>query len=243
MSDSSQFPPIWGLLENTLIDWEGKIAAIIFLPGCNFRCRYCHAAHLLRGGPEHEVIPPQTVFDLVRNRRGWIDGVVVSGGEPLLHPTLPNLIQALKDLGVGVKLDTNGSSPDKLAALIDEGLIDFVAMDVKAPLTPEKYGEIAGVDVDVSAIRRSIDVLLQGRIDYEFRTTVCPVFTDADDVRGIAEAARGAKRLVLQQFRPQNLLDESLLDVKPYPIETLREFADIARPFVRECYVRGEKGK
>ena len=243
MSDAGPFPPIWGLLENTLIDWEGKIASIIFLPGCNFRCRYCHAAHLLRGGPDHEVIPHEAVFDLVRQRKGWIDGVVISGGEPLLHPTLPDLIRALKGLGVGVKLDTNGSSPDKLAALIDEGLIDFVAMDVKAPLTPEKYREITDVDVDVSLIQRNIDTLLAGRIDYEFRTTVCPVFTDAEDIRGIAEAVQGAKRLVLQPFRPQNLLDESLLDVKPYPIETLREFADIARPFVQECYVRGEKGK
>lgn len=242
MAETNQYPPIRGLIENTLIDWEGMIAAIVFLPGCNFRCHYCHAAHLLRTPPDPETIPVDAVFGLIEKRQGWLDGVVVTGGEALLHDPLPNLLRAIKDRGVGAKLDTNGSSPRKLAKLIDDGLVDFVAMDVKAPLDWDKYREVAGVEVNLSAIRESIGLLMEGRVDYEFRTTVCPKFTDGEDIEAIAKDIAGAKRLVLQPFRPQNLLDESLLDVKPYHVETLQEFADLAKPYVGECYVRGNKG-
>ena len=242
MHEAGPFPPIRGVIENTLIDWEGKIAAIMFLPGCNFRCHYCHASHLLSDRPGQESIPVEAVFQLAQDRKGWIDGVVISGGEPLLQPNLPNLIEAIKERGARVKLDTNGTSPAELSKLINGGLIDFVAMDVKAPLDWSKYHDVAGTPVDLDAIRDSIDLILEGRVDYEFRTTVCPEYTDQDDVVAIAQAVAGAKRLVLQQFRPQNLLDESLLDVKPYPIETLQEFARAASEHVEECYVRGHKG-
>ncbi len=241
MAETDPFPPIRGLIENTLIDWEGMIAAIVFLPMCNLRCHYCHAAHLLRASPDPETIPLDAVFGLIDQRKGWLDGVVVTGGEPLLHDTLPNLLRAIKGRGVGAKLDTNGTNPRKLAKLIDDGLVDFVAMDVKAPLDWNKYREVAGVDVDISAIRECIDLLMEGRVGYEFRTTVCPKFTNGEDIEAIAKDIAGAKRLVLQPFRPQNLLDKSLLDVKPYHVETLQEFADLAKPYVDECYVRGNK--
>ena len=182
------------------------------------------------------------MFDLLEEKKGWLDGVVVSGGEPLLQPKLPALLGAIKERGPGVKLDTNGTSPDTLAQLIDEGLVDYVAMDVKAPLEWGKYEEVAGVGADLSAIQQTIDLLIDGPVDYEFRTTVCPQFTDGDDILGIAQAVAGAKRLILQQFRAQNMLDSALLEVKPYQIETLQEFAEIAAPHVEECYVRGAKG-
>ena len=234
------YPPIKGLLENTLIDWEGKIAAIVFLPRCNLRCHYCHSPHLVVAPSELETIPIEAVLELVNRREGWLDGVVITGGEPLLHGNLRDLIVALRDAGAGIKLDTNGTSPDALAALIDEGLLDYVAMDVKAPLVREKYEEIADVDCDLDALRRSADVLLAGRVDYEFRTTVCPQFTDGDDIVEIARAVAGAKRYVLQPFRPQGCLNASLLDVKPYQVETLREFADRAAEHVQSCVVRGD---
>lgn len=236
----STYPPIKGLIENTLIDWEGRIAAIIFLPGCNLRCRYCHSPHLLNPPPDLETIPVQAVVDLINKSEGWLDGVVVTGGEPLLHHNLRNLLITLRDAGVGIKLDTNGTSPDALASLTNEGLIDSVAMDVKAPLRREKYEEIVGVDCDINAIARTIQLLLSGTVDYEFRVTVCPSFTNADDIIEIARCVAGARRLVLQPFRPNNCLDASLLDVKPLTNEALREYAEQAAPHVQNCLVRGD---
>ena len=236
----STFPPIKGLVENTLIDWEGKIAVIVFLPRCNFRCRYCHSPHLVDPPPDLETIPVTAVVDLVRERRGWVDGVVVTGGEPLLHANLRALLTLLKSEGVGIKLDTNGTNPDALAELIDEGLIDFVAMDVKAPLDKEQYESIVEADCDVEALGRTIQSLIEGDVDYEFRTTVCSALTDADDIVEIARAVSGAKRLVLQQFRPQNCLDRYLLEVEPLMRETLQEYAALAAPYVETCFVRGD---
>ena len=236
----STYPPIKGLVENTLIDWEGKIAAIVFLPQCNFRCRYCHAPHLVDPPPDLETIPVGAVLDLLRERKGWIDGVVVTGGEPLLHANLRPLLTVLRAEGVGIKLDTNGTSPDALAELIDEGLIDFVSMDVKAPLDREQYEAIVEAECDMAALGRTIQLLIEGEVDYEFRTTVCPAFTDADDIVEIARALSGAKRLVLQQFRPQNCLDRYLLEVEPLIRETLQEYAALAAPYVETCFVRGD---
>lgn len=236
----STYPPIKGLVENTLIDWEGKIAAIVFLPQCNFRCRYCHSPHLVDPPPDLETIPVGAVLDLLRERKGWIDGVVVTGGEPLLHANLRPLLTVLRAEGVGIKLDTNGTSPDALAELIDEGLIDFVSMDVKAPLDREQYEAIVEAECDMAALGRTIQLLIEGEVDYEFRTTVCPAFTDADDIVEIARALSGAKRLVLQQFRPQNCLDRYLLEVEPLIRETLQEYAALAAPYVETCFVRGD---
>ena len=233
-------PPIKGLIENTLLDWEGRIAAIVFLPGCNFRCGYCHSPHLVQPPADMETIPIESVLGLLEDRRGWIDGVVVTGGEPLLHPNLRTLLEVLRNVGTGVKLDTNGASPEKLGALIDAGLVDSVALDVKAPLVQERYEQITRMHTDLDAIRRSIDLLLEGRVDYEFRTTVCPAFTDGDDVAAIAEAVQGAKRYVLQRFQPNNCLDPELLQVKPLMREALREYAQRAAPYVQTCFVRGD---
>lgn len=234
------FPPIKGLIEHTLIDWEGRIAAIVFLPGCNFRCRYCHSPHLLNPPRDLETIPVGTVVDLIRKSDGWLDGVVVTGGEPLLHPNLRDLIVALRDAGAGIKLDTNGTSPEALAALTNEGLIDSVAMDVKAPLRKDKYEEIVGVDCDLDALKRSIEFLLSDVVEYEFRVTVCPRFTGAEEVVEIARSVAGARRLVLQPFRPNNCLDPSLTDVSPLSDEALREYAKQAAPHVQSCLVRGD---
>ena len=180
------------------------------------------------------------MLDLLRERKGWIDGVVVTGGEPLLHANLRPLLTVLRAEGVGIKLDTNGTSPDALAELIDEGLIDFVSMDVKAPLDREQYEAIVEAECDMAALGRTIQLLIEGEVDYEFRTTVCPAFTDADDIVEIARALSGAKRLVLQQFRPQNCLDRYLLEVEPLIRETLQEYAALAAPYVETCFVRGD---
>jgi pyruvate formate lyase activating enzyme len=233
-------PPIRGFVENTLLDWEGKLASIIFLPGCNYRCRFCHAQHLI-DPPDHvESIPTDSVLRALRRQRGWIDGVVLSGGEPTLHPDLLELIEAVREQGLLVKLDTNGSKPDVLEKLLLMGVIDYVAMDIKAPLD-EKYSLIARVPVKLEAIRRSIELLISGTVEYEFRTTVYPADLDDADIERIALDIRGARLFYLQSFRPANTLDPDLAEVKPYTMMEMREFCRIASKYVRRCAVRGDQ--
>ena len=155
-------PPIRGFIESTLLDWEGKVAAVVFLPGCNFRCGYCHARHLVEPMPSDEAIPLEAVLVSFRRQRGWLDGVVISGGEPTLHPGLLDFIRQFRAKGIAVKLDTNGSRPDVLERLLALGVLDYVAMDVKAPLDG-KYAEVARAPVDLDAIRRSIELLIARR--------------------------------------------------------------------------------
>jgi len=233
-------PPIRGFIENTLLDWEGKIAAVVFLPGCNFRCPYCHARHLVEPLPSDEEIPIEAILLNLKRQQGWIDGVVISGGEPTLHPGLIALVKLFRAQGVEVKLDTNGSNPETLKQLLERGLLDYVAMDVKAPLD-YRYCETAGADVDLDALRSSIALLLGGHVPYEFRTTVCPTFTAEEDVRQIGEAVRGARLLYLQSFRPVNCLDRDLESVKPYNPDRMRELCRVASVYVRRCLVRGDQ--
>ena len=233
--------PIRGFIENSLLDWEGKIAALVFLSGCNFRCPYCHARHLLAPDDFDEAIPVEAVLWNLRQQRGWIDGVVISGGEPTLQPQLLDLIRTLRDEGVLVKLDTNGSRPDVLGKLLEYGVLDYVAMDVKAPLNG-KYSEVAGVPVDLDEIRSSIELLISSDISYEFRTTVCPTQLAAEDIEHIGRAIRGAKRYYLQAFRPVNCLEPEMEQVKPYNPDEMRDLCRIAAKYVQRCMVRGDQG-
>jgi len=232
-------PLIRGFIESTMLDWEGKLAAVVFLPGCNFRCRYCHARHLVEPMPSDEFIPIEAVLLCLRRQRGWVDGVVVSGGEPTLHPDLLELIQLFRGEGIGVKLDTNGSRPDVLEKLLQRNALDYVAMDVKAPLD-QRYDEVAGVKVDLEAIRRSIELLMRSGVPCEFRTTVCPAQIGEDEIADIAQAVRGATKLYLQAFRPVNCLDRSFEKLKPYNADEMRNLGRIASRYVKRCAVRGD---
>ena len=189
---------IRGFLPNTLIDWPGRLAAEVFLEGCNLRCPYCHAGYLLTTAPEAETFELEHVLAHLKGERGWLDGVVVSGGEPTIHPELPALLRGFKEAGFAVKLDTNGTCPVVLASLMRAGVLDYVAMDIKAP--PEKYDKICGVPVDQGAIDTSITLLMDGHVDYEFRTTIIPQLT-REDILAIGNRIRGARSYVLQQCR------------------------------------------
>ena len=233
------YPPIKGFVENTMLDWEGKLAAIVFLPSCNFRCGYCHARHLLQPDHSDESIPLDGILTSLQKQKGWIDGIVITGGEPTLHTNLTNLIKRFRQEGLPVKLDTNGTNPQIVERLLEEGLVDFVAMDVKAPLD-YRYGELAGAPVDIDAIQTSIELLIGGDVEYEFRTTVCPHYTSEAEIEGIARAVRGAMTLYLQAFRPVNCLDTTLEAVKPYDPDQMRAFCAIASKYVKRCMVRGD---
>ena len=235
----SMLPAIKGLIQNTLLDWEGKIAATVFLPNCNFRCPYCHAGYLVKAPKRLESIPFSAVADLAERHKEWMDGIVISGGEPTLHDGLVDLTIEIKDLGLGVKLDTNGSKPEVINALIKTDQLDCVAMDVKAPLT-EKYYRVAGEEIDISALERSIAILMDWDGDYEFRMTVCPAFIEERDVIEAARAIGGAKRFILQQFKPDFCMSPQLRKVKPFNRDKLVRFAEQASKYVKECRVRGE---
>lgn len=170
---------IGGLIKFTLIDFPGRPAAIIFTQGCNFRCRYCHNPELVYPHLFTEPVAEEEVFSFLQRRQGSLEGVVVSGGEPTLHDDLPAFMARLKALGYQVKLDTNGSRPDMVQELIDKKLVDYIAMDLKAPL--QKYRDITEVDTNTDILRRSMDLIRQSGLEYEFRTTYDKeVLTEAD---------------------------------------------------------------
>ena len=229
---------IKGFIKNTLIDWEGKIASEIFTPGCNFRCPFCHSPQLVLEPDSGNNIPEQEVIAFHRANREWIDGLVITGGEPTLAPGLMEFLQRIKDEGIPVKIDSNGAQPNRLAEIIERELIQYVAMDVKAPA--EKYERLAGVPVDTDKINESIRLLIDGKIGYEFRTTITPTMDLPDDIVEIARWIQGAKLYYLQGFRGGNCLDPAHNNLPSIQPETVRECARAATEFVRDTRVRGE---
>jgi pyruvate formate lyase activating enzyme len=230
---------IAGLEKSSFVDYPGKMAAVLFTPGCNLDCFYCHNRHLLAPGEDPAWYDPRDVLDFLARRAGLLDGVVVSGGEPTLQKGLPEFLSVCKALGLAVKLDTNGTRPWILRDVISRGLVDFVAMDVKAPLS--RYEEITGRPVDLDAVTESIDFLLAGPMEYEFRTTVAPQLSMTDLIT-LAMRIRGADRYVLQQYRPPGLGTNlfGLTDTpQPRPASFLREAAGLLGRFVHTLELRG----
>jgi pyruvate formate lyase activating enzyme len=213
---------IKGVIEASFLDWPGRVAAVVFLPGCNFRCPFCHNSELVLNPGVFDDIPVEEVIDGLREREGWIDGVVVTGGEPTISPGLEGLLKALKDEGYPVKLDTNGSRPEVIKELLKKGLIDAVAMDVKAPLNTRAYSRAAGVEVDVDAVARSIRTISESEVEVIFRATAVPGLHDEASVREMAAALPPGRALVLQNFRPAEALDPEYRKLKPF---TPEEFA------------------
>jgi pyruvate formate lyase activating enzyme len=217
---------IKGFLETSFVDWPGKVAAVLFLPRCNFRCPFCHNHSLVENPEGYEDIPLAYIMARLAELGGWVDGVCISGGEPTIHPLLPSLIAKIKALGLAVKLDTNGTRPDVLKALIEAGLVDCVAMDVKAPLNETRYAAAAGRVVDLAAIQESISLLKQGKVEYYFRTTVVPALHKGEDLLHIAHHLSGSSSLTLQNFSPEDPLDQRLKGTSPYPEEWLQEMRE-----------------
>lgn len=185
-----------GLLKLTLLDFPGHTACTVFFGGCNFRCPFCHNATLVRG--EGENITEEEFFKFLSKRQGLLDGVCITGGEPLLQRDIADFMRKIKEMGFEVKLDTNGSFPEKLKELCSAGLVDYVAMDIKSSL--EGYSRAAGVSVNTEKVRESVNFLVGGIVDYEFRTTVAKGAVLPSDMEGIGELISGAKRYFLQGF-------------------------------------------
>ena len=225
---------IHGLQKMTLLDYPGKVACTVFLGGCDFRCPYCHNAELLSGDAP-PVMDDGALLDFLKQRRGLLDGVVVTGGEPLLRDVSP-LLREIRALGFCVKLDTNGTHPDRMLALIEAGLVDYVAMDVKS--SPARWAETVGLaEFDLTPVRESIALLLTGRVDYEFRTTVVDELHDADTFYGIGALIRGAARCFLQPFTDRDTVPYAGLHAPGR--EALERYAEILRGYVVSVEIRG----
>jgi len=227
---------ICGLQKLAMVDFPGKLAATVFTGGCNLRCPFCHNALLVTRLEETPSIPEGEVLKFLKSRKGLLEGVVLSGGEPLLQKGAADFLQAVRDLGYAVKLDTNGCYPEALAQILSRGLVDYVAMDIKN--SREKYGITVGIpDLDLSPIDESIRLLQNSGVDYEFRTTVVKEFHQIDDFYAIGQWLNGAPRYFLQNFVDSgNLIGTSL---HPVSREALSQFHKECQPFFGFVGLRG----
>ncbi|MBI5071682.1 anaerobic ribonucleoside-triphosphate reductase activating protein [Candidatus Falkowbacteria bacterium] len=232
---------IGGLQKLTLIDFPGKIACTVFTVGCNFRCHFCHNPELIdsKKFKLSEIIEEKNFFDFLDSRHGLLDGVCITGGEPTLYRDLPEFLKKIKALGFLVKLDTNGTNPEMLAALISEKLIDYIAMDVKTSLKKDLYEKVTGAAVDLENIKKSIALIAQSGLEHEFRTTIVPGLHAKEDILDLAEFIKGAKKYYLQQFRAgEKILNQEYKTVKPYPAEFLGDLKEEIKGFFEVCEVR-----
>lgn len=207
-------------LETSFIDWDGNISAVLFLPGCNFRCPFCH---------NHEIVfysgsgfSLKEILTYIEKYRGWLDGIVISGGEPTIHDELLHALRMIKDRGWKVKLDTNGSNPKVIRALLKENLVDYIAMDIKTSF--KKYEIAVGKKIDTTLILESIGLLLPLKEKVEFRTTVVPYIVSPEDVHEIRKIIGEDAKYVLQAFSPKNAYSSSFRDVKPYKAHEVRSW-------------------
>jgi pyruvate formate lyase activating enzyme len=228
--------PIKGFLETSFVDWPGKIASVLFLPHCNFRCPYCHNHELVTDPGRFPTVPLHHILETLRHYRGWIDGVCITGGEPTLLPELPGLIERIRQERMLIKLDTNGSHPHVLEHLINARLVDYVAMDVKAPLDRESYVRCSGVAGDLSKIVESVNLLKASHLPYEFRVTVAPTFLIEEDLMRMAHQLKGAKKFTLQQFSPAHTLDPGCRAIVPYPEGRIRAMQEGVNSILKQDF-------
>ena len=226
-----------GLQKLTLIDYPGRIAATVFTVGCNFLCPFCYNPELVdpQKIKKQPMVSEKELLDFLKNRQGLLEGVCITGGEPTLQVELPRLIREIKKLGYLLKLDTNGTNPTMLEKLLSENLVDYVAMDIKAPL--EKYKKIVGGAVRLEDIQRSVE-LTRSAPDYEFRTTVLPRLHSRRDLVSIGRWLQGSKKYYLQQFQASKCLDSAYLKEKPFELDKLVKICNTLRMFFDECGIR-----
>ncbi len=235
---------IGGLEKFSLIDYPGHLSAIVFTKNCNFRCHFCYNPMLVwpdtgdRIQEDHPIINEDDLLDFLKSRIGKLDAVVITGGEPTLHSDLPGFITKIKEMKFKVKLDTNGTNPQMIAKLIEDNLIDYIAMDLKAPL--DKYDLVVGVQPDIKKIKNSIFILMEGKLPYEFRTTIVPELLNKNDIKKMGETIKGAKQWYLQQFISEtDLVNKNFNNAPSYTEEELKKMEEIGCAYVELCKLRG----
>ncbi len=231
---------IGGIQKMTLLDYPEHVACTVFTAGCNFKCPYCHNRDLVFIPENYQYFNPKDIMSYLEKRKNLLDGVCISGGEPLIQGELQSFVKRIKDLGYLVKLDTNGSYPEQLVEIVDSGLVDYVAMDIKN--VKEKYAETVGMEknsFDTSKIEKSIDYLLQGNVDYEFRTTVVREFHTEEDLQRIAKKIQNAKHYYLQQYMESiNVIQQGF---HAYDKNEMEQILKTVREFVPSAQLRGIK--
>ncbi len=214
-----------GLEKNSLIEWPSKVVSVVYTAGCNFRCPYCQNSDLVLNPEEIPNLEEEDILNHLRSKEKWLDGLIVTGGEPTLHPSLLNFSQKVKDEGLTFGIETNGTNFSFLKELIEKELVDRVAIDIKAPLIWDKYKKAIGVDDKdlFESVKKSVELLQNSDVSHEFRTTVVPNILDFQDLEKIGKELKGSKNFYLQQFVPQNTLDKEFEKLDPYPESKLKE--------------------
>lgn len=227
---------IGGIQKTSLLDYPDTISAIIWTIGCNFRCPFCYNKDLVFG--RVVTISEEEVLSFLEKRKGMLEGLVISGGEPLLQDDIVSFAEKVKKMGYLIKIDTNGMYPEMLKELIDRKLVDYIAMDVKAP--KNKYDSLSGVKVDIKKIEKSIEMIRSSLINYEFKTTFASNLLTREDIVEIAKWLKGSKRFYLQQFNNEaNLISSKLQNSKPYSKDELIDTLKDIKPYFEYCDVRG----
>ncbi len=227
---------IGGLQKFSMIDYPDKIACIVFTQGCNFRCPYCHNPELVKPEMFGESLSEEEFFDFLKERVGKLDAVSITGGEPTLQYDLIEFIKKIRDLGFLIKLDTNGTNPEMLKEIIDQKLVNYLAMDIKAPFS--KYEEITKMPVNIEKIKQSVEMIKSSGIDYEFRTTLVKKLLSPEDIEQIGRDIAGAKQYFLQKFVSTKTVDEKVLNEETYSEEELENLKEQLKPFVAKCLSR-----
>lgn len=234
-SASSRDLPIGGLQKLTLVDYPGHTAATVFTLGCNMRCGYCHNPELVLPEQFLPSIPVDDIFDWLATRTGKLDGIAITGGEPTMHDALEPFCREVSAMGFLVKLDSNGTQPDMLERLIDDGVVNFVAMDIKGPL--DRYSEIAARPIDTQAIERSVRLLIDSGVEHEFRTTIVKSQLSLTDFETIGTLVNGAQRYALQAFRPGKTLSPQFSREQSYDESEMKSIQTIMNNYVNECVI------
>jgi len=227
---------IKGLQKLSLIDFAPYTCCVIFTAGCNFRCAFCSNRDLVLNPEKLPTISHEEFYQFLRDNKKWLDGVCVCGGEPTIHKDLPEHIVHMRDLGYKIKLDTNGTNPVMVKHLIDDELLDYIAMDIKSPL--HKYESVVQVPVDKDNIAQTVSLLLQNRVDYEFRTTAVPTLINEQDFEEIGLWIAGAQNYFIQQFSNKSCLKRALEQLGPFSLEQLEKFKTIVQPYVKHVEIR-----
>lgn len=228
---------IKGFVLTSLVDWDGKVSAVIFLAGCNFRCSYCSNKELVVSPEKIKSIPFERIAGDLKKNNDFVDGVVITGGEPTIYPDLPDLCKEISNLGFKIKLDTNGTNPEMLKELLDKKLVDYVAMDIKTCFG--KYKEIVNADVDLEKIKKSISVVSKFP-NYEFRTTLFPKISKGDliEIAKYLKENKANRAFFIHQFRHENCIDEKAEKMKPYSKEEIGNFSEIIKPYFIKAEIR-----
>jgi pyruvate formate lyase activating enzyme len=225
---------ILGIIKASFIDYPKKASTVLFIGGCNFRCPYCHNPELVN--EQGEELKQSEVLEFLQKRKKYIDGVVISGGEPTIHPELISLIEEIKKLGYAIKLDTNGSNPEVIRMLINDRQIDYIAMDIKGPIS--EYAKISNSEINLKDIEASINLIKNSDIDYEFRTTICKELLSKDQIVEIGKFINGAKRYALQAYNLKGKILDDSRSFTCYNKKEMEEIRDLVSPFIEEVLIR-----